>query len=76
MASGFAAREVRGVSLARFVHSGDWQLGMKRRFLGEEAQAIVSTLPPGRGHVVMDTALLPATKRELFDPDPQDYGLL
>jgi len=39
MAPDFAAREVRGVSLARFVHSGDWQLGMKRRFLGEEAQA-------------------------------------
>jgi len=33
------SREVRGVSLARFVHSGDWQLGMKRRFLGEDAQA-------------------------------------
>lgn len=25
--------------MPRFLHSGDWQLGMKRRFLGEDAQA-------------------------------------
>lgn len=36
-----AACGVRGVhrGLPRFLHSGDWQLGMRRRYLGEEAQA-------------------------------------
>lgn len=35
--------------------------------LGTEATVIKSRLPPGRGHVVMDTALLPATFRSIFE---------
>lgn len=38
MAPDFAA-ESGGCALPRFLHSGDWQLGMKRRYLSEDAQA-------------------------------------
>eukprot|EP00929_Paragymnodinium_shiwhaense_P058805 TRINITY_DN29464_c0_g1_i1.p2 TRINITY_DN29464_c0_g1~~TRINITY_DN29464_c0_g1_i1.p2 ORF type:complete len:704 (+),score=153.80 TRINITY_DN29464_c0_g1_i1:2401-4512(+) len=35
--------------------------------LGEEAARICAALPPGRGHIVMDTALLPATFKSIFE---------
>ena len=40
-ACGLLARGVLGVRtrVPRLLHSGDWQLGMKRRYLGEDAQA-------------------------------------
>merc|ERR1712048_226934 len=34
--------------------------------LGEEAKRIRASLPPGRGHIVLDTALLPATFKTIF----------
>jgi len=35
--------------------------------LGEEAKSIQSSLPPGRGHIVMETALLPAVFKSIFE---------
>merc|ERR1711972_1234848 len=35
--------------------------------LGEEARSIQASLPPGRGHIVLDTALLPSIFRSIFE---------
>jgi len=35
--------------------------------LGEEATRIRGSLPPGRGHIVLDTALLPGTFKAIFE---------
>eukprot|EP00439_Symbiodinium_sp_Y106_P033061 s6099_g3.t4 len=35
--------------------------------IGEEASKIRDALPPGQGHVVLDTALLPSVFRSIFE---------